>query len=57
MNKIDRTAFEPRAERDECARISRVWLSAANGAGVDILRTAIAEHALESASSSQPAAA
>jgi GTP-binding protein HflX len=57
MNKIDQTAFEPRVERDECARISRVWLSAANGDGVDLLRTAIGEHALEAASSSQPAAA
>lgn len=57
MNKIDRTVFEPRAERDECARISRVWLSAANGDGVDLLRTAIGEHALEAASSNQPVAA
>ena len=57
MNKIDRTVFEPRGERDECARISRIWLSAVNGDGVELLRTAIGEHALEAASSNQPAAA
>jgi GTP-binding protein HflX len=57
MNKIDRTVFEPRGERDECARISRLWLSAVNGDGVELLRTAIGEHALEAASSNQPAAA
>jgi GTP-binding protein HflX len=57
FNKIDRTAFEPRVERDECARISRVWLSATNGDGVDLLRTAIGEYALETARSNQPAAA
>ena len=54
---LDRTAFEPRVERDEYARISRIWLSAANGDGTDLLRTAIGEFALESSGSNQSAAA
>jgi len=56
-NKIDRSGIPPRVERDECARISRLWLSALTGDGVDLLRKAIAEYALEAASPSQPVAA
>ncbi len=57
FNKIDRTALLPRAERDDCARISRVWLSAMTGDGVDPLRKAIGEHALDATNTSQPVAA
>jgi GTP-binding protein HflX len=57
FNKIDRTALEPRAERDEYARISRLWLSALTGDGVDLLRVAIGEHALDAARPDQPEAA
>ena len=56
-NKIDRSGLPARVERDECARISRLWLSALTGDGVDLLRKAIMEHALEAARSSQSAAA
>ena len=56
-NKIDRSGVPPRVERDECARISRLWLSALTGDGVDLLRKAIGEYALEAASPSQPVAA
>lgn len=56
-NKIDRSALPARVERDECARISRLWLSALTGDGVDLLRKAIGEHALAAASPSQPVAA
>ena len=57
FNKIDRTALEPRVERDEYARISRLWLSALTGDGVDLLRAAIGEHALDAARPGQPEAA
>lgn len=58
FNKIDCTALTPRVEHDECARISRVWLSAITGDGVDPLRMAIGEHALDAViPHSQPAAA
>lgn len=56
-NKIDRSGLPARVERDECARISRLWLSALTGDGVDLLRKAIGEYALEAASPSQPVAA
>jgi GTP-binding protein HflX len=42
-NKIDRLGVEPRAERDENGVIRQIWLSAATGAGIDLLRQAIAE--------------
>lgn len=62
FNKIDRTALQARVERDEYARISRLWLSALTGDGTNLLRNAIAEHALGAAvlteaTSGQPAAA
>jgi len=57
FNKIDRTALPARAERDEYARISRLWLSALTGDGVDLLRTAIREYALDARSPSEPAVA
>lgn len=56
-NKIDRSGLPARVERDECARISRLWLSALTGEGVDLLRKAIGEHALTATSPSQPVAA
>ena len=43
MNKIDRTAFEPRAERDEYGRIFRVWASAQTGQGAELIRLAMEE--------------
>lgn len=43
MNKIDLTDLPARVERDEYGRISRVWLSAQSGAGVDLLRNALGE--------------
>lgn len=57
FNKIDNTVLPPRAERDEYARISRIWLSALKGDGIDLLRAAIGEHALEAVRPGQPAAA
>jgi GTP-binding protein HflX len=57
FNKIDRTALPARAERDEYARISRLWMSALTGDGVDLLRNALGEYALDAKRPSQPAAA
>jgi GTP-binding protein HflX len=42
-NKIDLLEGEPRLERDGDGLPQRVWVSAASGAGMDILRAAIAE--------------
>lgn len=43
LNKIDLNGLPPRVERDEYGKISRVWLSAQSGAGVDLLRGALGE--------------
>ncbi|MCX8017912.1 MAG: GTPase HflX, partial [Rhodocyclaceae bacterium] len=44
-NKIDLTAGAPGVERDECDNIVRVRVSARTGAGLDLLRAALAEMA------------
>jgi GTP-binding protein HflX len=45
MNKVDLTGAEPQVARDEYGKIAAVWLSAKTGAGVELLRSAIAEFA------------
>jgi len=42
-NKVDLTAASPAIERDDCGNISCVRLSARTGAGVSLLREALAE--------------
>jgi GTPase len=44
-NKIDAAGLEPAVERDEYDKISRVFISAQSGAGLDLLRDAIIESA------------
>jgi len=44
-NKIDAADLEPAVERDEYDKISRVFISARTGAGLDLLREAISEAA------------
>jgi GTP-binding protein HflX len=44
-NKIDAAGLEPSVERDEYAKIHRVFISAQKGAGLDLLRDAIVESA------------
>jgi GTP-binding protein HflX len=51
-NKIDATGGEPGVERDAYGKIIRVRVSARTGAGLDMLRLALAETAQEHA---QPA--
>ena len=46
-NKIDATAASPGVERDEHDKLARVRLSARTGAGLDLLRNALAEVAQE----------
>lgn len=48
-NKIDATGVEPAVERDAYGKIIRVRVSARTGAGLDLLRQALAETALEHA--------
>lgn len=43
MNKIDLAGVEPRIERDASGKPVRVWLSAATGAGIDLLRETLGE--------------
>ena len=43
MNKIDVAGIEPRIDRDASGKPVRVWLSAATGAGIDLLRQALGE--------------
>lgn len=47
LNKLDLTGLPPSVERDEYGRISRVRVSAKGGEGLPLLRTALAEIALE----------
>jgi GTP-binding protein HflX len=49
-NKIDAAGLEPALERDEYDKIRRVFISAHSGAGLDLLRDAIAEFAKSGAS-------
>ncbi len=44
FNKIDRIGAAPRVDRDATGRVRRVWLSAATGAGVELLADAVAEY-------------
>ncbi|MRV76115.1 GTPase HflX [Duganella sp. FT92W] len=44
-NKIDAAGLEPTVERDEYDKISRVFISARTGVGLDLLRGAITEAA------------
>lgn len=45
-NKIDLTGAAPRVDRDEYGKICAVWISAKSGAGVEMLKLALAEYAL-----------
>jgi len=44
LNKIDVAGMEPGLERDEYGKIRKVWVSAQNSAGMELLRQALAEH-------------
>lgn len=44
FNKIDVTGAEPAVLDDECGTISRLWVSARERRGLDLIRTAIRQH-------------
>jgi GTP-binding protein HflX len=52
-NKIDLTGLEPAIERDEYDKIRRVFVSAQTGAGMDLLRQAMAECAQAGSAANQ----
>jgi GTP-binding protein HflX len=54
-NKIDEAKLEPGVERDQYGRISRVFVSARTGAGLEGLRLAIAEFAQADREKRRPA--
>ncbi|MCX7627031.1 MAG: GTPase HflX [Methylophilaceae bacterium] len=43
MNKIDAVGMAPGVERDEYGRISKVWVSARQGTGIELIRQAFVE--------------
>lgn len=47
LNKIDKVGMEPRMERNEYGKISKIWASARNGAGLEIIRQVLAEYRSE----------
>lgn len=56
-NKIDLTAFSPQVETDEYGKIRRVWISAGNGQGLDLLKNALGQIAESAFERSRAAAA
>jgi len=56
-NKCDLSGRAPGSERDECGRISRIFLSARTGAGLGDLRAALSEVARERRGASRGGAA
>jgi GTP-binding protein HflX len=53
-NKIDATGVEPGVERDECANIARVRVSARTGAGLALLREVLTEVGRSHARQAEP---
>jgi len=43
-NKIDLNGAVPRIERDECGKISSIWISAKTGSGLDLVKQALEEY-------------
>ena len=43
LNKIDSSGMEPGIERDSYGKISKVWVSAKQGGGIDLIRQALVE--------------
>ena len=58
-NKIDLNGAAPKIERDEYGKIVKLWISAKSGAGLDLIRLALEEHAaaVARAPAARPAAA
>jgi len=43
FNKIDRLEVAPRIDRDDAGRVTRIWVSAKTGAGLDLIQQVLAE--------------
>jgi len=43
FNKIDRLEVAPRIDRDDAGRVTRIWVSAKTGAGLDLIHQVLAE--------------
>jgi GTP-binding protein HflX len=56
MNQIDRSGLEPEVVRDAYGKILNIKVSAATGAGVDLLRGVLADAAREGGGRLAPAA-
>ena len=54
MNKIDAAGMVPRVDRDEYGKIARVWVSAATGDGMDLVRLALSEAAQAQTTAAHP---
>ncbi|MCW9047453.1 MAG: GTPase HflX [Gammaproteobacteria bacterium] len=44
MNKIDRLEIEPRIDRDEQGNVKRIWVSAIQNKGLDLIHQVLADH-------------
>ena len=44
MNKIDRLEIEPRIDRDSDGKVKRIWVSAQQKLGLDLVHQVLAEH-------------
>ncbi len=54
MNKIDAAGMTPGMERDEYGKIRKVWVSARDGVGMEMIRQALVELHQSQAQSAQP---
>lgn len=54
MNKIDAAGMPPGMERDEYGKISKVWVSARTGMGIELIRQALVERHQPRAERLQP---
>lgn len=44
MNKIDRLEMQPRIDRDEEGQVKRIWVSAKNRQGLELIHQVLADH-------------
>ncbi len=47
MNKIDRLEMEPRIDRNDEGKVTRVWVSAKTGAGLGLIHSVLADYFME----------
>ncbi|HED33614.1 MAG TPA: GTPase HflX [Gammaproteobacteria bacterium] len=47
MNKVDRLEIEPRIDRDDEGNVQRIWISAMQGQGLELIHQVLAEYFLQ----------